>query len=241
MRFQSFFLFFLVFIVVFGPIANAHTAQISVEVDIPGEGNQVDVPASAFEVDDATGESDPRRPQPPRPAEIEMDPWHDGVEDDDGTGSGGKVPGRTRNKISNRRNRRAVHQIIRNELSHEERNRIANLPACGPYADAEVTRGVEGNRGMRINTVSILPEHRTRQGIQDNTISTGAACMFHRLRQAAASAGHTLTLNSGFRTLQSQQYFRRCFETNSCNINPRTGKAYEAAPAGTSNHGNGNH
>jgi LAS superfamily LD-carboxypeptidase LdcB len=43
------------------------------------------------------------------------------------------------------------------------------------------------------------------------------ACAFTQMANAARSAGHNLVINSGFRTMEEQQYFWNCYQTKKCN------------------------
>jgi hypothetical protein len=240
MRFTFFFLFFLSFLLFFSCFSpSVKATQVSVDVSLGDEHHdcdQIHETENEYEVDNASANSQTtqralrgklegisRAPKQPI-----VDDWHDYAEGDDGL-----------SQTKGGRRCRPVHTVVRNTLSRTELNRIANLPAtCSEYRNAQITEKV-GNHNLRINTVRILPQHRSRAGIGDNTMSTGAACMYMRLRNAAASAGHTLQINSGFRDYDRQVYFRDCEISNECNINPNTGRAYPAAVPGTSNHGNG--
>jgi LAS superfamily LD-carboxypeptidase LdcB len=63
------------------------------------------------------------------------------------------------------------------------------------------------------------------------SVPTGHA--FLKMQKAANEAGVSLTLSSGFRTMDEQEYFYNCYKTKSCN------NGNLAAKPGYSNHQNG--
>ena len=63
------------------------------------------------------------------------------------------------------------------------------------------------------------------------TIKTGHAYL--KLKQQMAAKGVTLSINSGFRTMEEQQYFYKCYQTKRCN------GGNLAAKPGYSNHQHG--
>lgn len=68
-------------------------------------------------------------------------------------------------------------------------------------------------------------------GNKPTALATGHA--FLKMQQAAHAAGVGLTINSGFRTMEEQQYFWNCYQTGKCN------NGNLAARPGYSNHQNG--
>jgi hypothetical protein len=69
--------------------------------------------------------------------------------------------------------------------------------------------------------------------IGDKPVARRTAGAFLVLRQRAAEAGVTVTINSGFRTMDEQQYFYDCYRTGKCN------NGNLAARPGYSNHQDG--
>lgn len=114
--------------------------------------------------------------------------------------------------------------------------------ACGAYLSSPV-RSVEGNYNRLIEVVNIKPEHLTNpDNTTDNTMSLRTACAFDTMRSAAAKNKVIIKIQSGFRTLERQQYFYNCYQdflkTNSCDCGSGRDCNLAARP-GTSNHGNG--
>jgi len=68
-------------------------------------------------------------------------------------------------------------------------------------------------------------------GNKPTSLATGHA--FIKMQKAAHAAGVSLTINSGFRTMEEQQYFWNCYQTRRCN------NGNLAARPGYSNHQNG--
>lgn len=68
-------------------------------------------------------------------------------------------------------------------------------------------------------------------GSKPTSLATGHA--FLKMQKAAHAAGVSLTINSGFRTMEEQQYFWNCYQTGRCN------NGNLAARPGYSNHQNG--
>ncbi len=69
--------------------------------------------------------------------------------------------------------------------------------------------------------------------IDGENVVTSTAAVFNVMKNAAASAGITLRVNSGFRTQSEQQYFYNCYIYKNCN------SGNLAAKPGWSNHQNG--
>jgi len=116
---------------------------------------------------------------------------------------------------------------------------------CGDYAGAAISTR-KNNAGQSVNVVAIKKEHLTNpsqygksETQADNAMLTTTACGYSKLRAAAKAAGHTITINSGFRSLARQQYFWNCYQCkvqkkkNCCN------NGNLAARPGRSNHGTG--
>jgi hypothetical protein len=110
---------------------------------------------------------------------------------------------------------------------------------CGYYGTAG-RMSIAGNGGTAYTVVKIAQAHLTNpasynQGVNsaDNTITVPTGCAFNKMRNAAAGAGVSLKISSGFRTLAMQNYFWHCYKTRSCN------NGNLAAVPGTSKHGSG--
>jgi len=69
--------------------------------------------------------------------------------------------------------------------------------------------------------------------IDGSNVVDSTAGVFNSMKNAAAQAGVTLRINSGFRTHAEQQYFYNCYKTKKCN------NGNLAAAPGYSNHQNG--
>lgn len=57
----------------------------------------------------------------------------------------------------------------------------------------------------------------TAEGIDGKLVELGTADAFRRMRAAAALAGVTLKIVSGFRTMAEQEHLFSCYQSNSCN------------------------
>ncbi|CAF1337470.1 unnamed protein product [Didymodactylos carnosus] len=110
---------------------------------------------------------------------------------------------------------------------------------CGAYAASAVST-IKGNGNVVYSVVKILQSHLVDSSKYslgsnqaDNTMTTTTACSFDKMRSAAAAAGATIKIASGFRTIERQQYFYNCYVNKNCN------GGNLAAKPGTSNHGKG--
>lgn len=84
---------------------------------------------------------------------------------------------------------------------------------CGVYNGAAVHQA-KGNGGRYFGVTPIKREHLSNpaqfgmgQASADNTLLMSTACAYENMRAAAARAGVTLKINSGFRSLTRQNYF----------------------------------
>jgi LAS superfamily LD-carboxypeptidase LdcB len=82
------------------------------------------------------------------------------------------------------------------------------------------------SNGQSIGNIEIVT-------LQGKRVEKRTACAFTQMANAARSAGHNLVINSGFRTMEEQQYFWNCYQTKKCN------NGNLAARPGYSNHQNG--
>jgi LAS superfamily LD-carboxypeptidase LdcB len=101
---------------------------------------------------------------------------------------------------------------------------------------------VTGNGNVKYTATLVKREHLTdpsKYGVAMNSadnrivVSTGTACAFERMYNAAKAAGVNLLISSAFRTLGRQTYFYNCMINKNCN------GGNTAAKPGTSNHGQG--
>ena len=95
-----------------------------------------------------------------------------------------------------------------------------------PSTDCALPRGTNMDayeNGKKIGQVEVIK-------YQGKNVSRPLACAFQKMEQAY---GKTLKINSGFRTMEEQQYFYNCYLTKSCN------NGNLAAKPGYSNHQNG--
>jgi len=95
----------------------------------------------------------------------------------------------------------------------------------GSPVDCKTTRmtAYDNGKAYQVDVIKI--------GSKRTTKSTGHA--FLKMQKAARAAGVTLSLSSGFRTNDEQQYFYNCYKSKKCN------KGNLAARPGYSNHQNG--
>ena len=110
---------------------------------------------------------------------------------------------------------------------------------CGVYNGARITQ-IQGNGNKYFGVTPIARAHLTNPSTfgknpttTDNTMLMSTACAFNAMNAAAAKAGVSLRINSGFRTLKRQQYFYNCYRNRNCN------NGNLAAVPGRSNHGIG--
>jgi len=115
-----------------------------------------------------------------------------------------------------------------------------DLGSCPVYAGLATTNKA-GNGNIVYATVPIAAAHMvdtSKIGLPDNLADNTmrlqpTACAFARMAAAAAQAGVTIKIASGFRTYARQKYFWDCYQTKRCN-----GGNLAAFP-GNSNHGVG--
>jgi len=110
---------------------------------------------------------------------------------------------------------------------------------CGVYNGAPISQQ-KGNGGKFFGVTPIKRDHLSNpsqfglgSSSADNTMLMSTACAYENMRVAAAKAGISLKINSGFRSLARQNYFWNCYITKRCN------NGNLAARPGTSNHGLG--
>lgn len=115
---------------------------------------------------------------------------------------------------------------------------------CGAYSGVETLK-IAGNHNVMYDVVKILPGDLTYPSIaskspthKDNTMTVDTACAFARLKDGASSAGHKITINSGFRTESRQEYFWNCYQSKKCNNGNKAARPTSAGGRG-SNHGKG--
>jgi peptidoglycan hydrolase-like protein with peptidoglycan-binding domain len=96
--------------------------------------------------------------------------------------------------------------------------------SCGNLGAS--TRYTAYSNGQNIGTVEVVQ-------LQGKRVEKRTACAFLTMANAARGAGLNIQINSGFRTMEEQQYFWNCYQTKKCN------NGNLAARPGYSNHQNG--